>query len=48
MLNQHEKLVPDLFQSILKTLQPLIKQKDLARFHDSDTDEEKQADAMFS
>jgi len=45
MLIQHEKLVPDLFQSILKTVKSLMKQKGLDKDSDSESDEENEAGA---
>jgi len=45
MLIQHEKLVPDLFQSILKTVKSLMKQKGLEKDSDSESEEEKETEA---
>jgi len=40
MLIQHEKLVPDLYQSILKTVKSLMMQKGLENVEDSESDQE--------
>jgi len=48
MLIQHEKLVPDLFQSILKSVKSLMKQKGLEKDSDSESDLENEAEATLS